>query len=67
MEIDEALRLAAERAKWSPEQIAVTAGASFSAVKKWLRAETTPGGKSLMALRRGLPGFAELLDGERVA
>jgi transcriptional regulator with XRE-family HTH domain len=67
MEITEAIREAVARLNWSTEKVAVETSSSYGTVKKWLNGQAIPGGESLMKLRRGLPGFAELLDGERVA
>ena len=66
MTISEALRRAIDDAGWSATKLAAEVGVSENAVKKWL-AGSTPGGESLLALQRKLPGFAELLQIEGAA
>lgn len=67
MQADEALRIAAERASWSPAQIAAVTGRSESAARRWLSGETQMKASEFQTLRRDLPGFAELVDGKAVA
>jgi len=67
MDIAQALRRAAEAEKWSPTQVAATAGVTENTARRWMSGANAPGGDQLMSLRRGLPGFAELLDSKDVS
>jgi len=67
MPIDEALRACMAREGWSFAKVAATAGVAEPTARRWARGERAMSGPGLMALRRELPGFADLLDGKAVA
>lgn len=60
MDIADALRRASDNAGWSPARIAAEAGVTEAAARRWFHG-AYPGGSALLALMRGLPGFAEHL------
>lgn len=62
MTIRDALREASKRAGWSPTKVAAEVGVTEKTAKKWLSGEADPRVEQFIALRKVLPGFAELLD-----
>jgi hypothetical protein len=65
MDIAEAIEQArkAQSPEWSLAKLASIAGVSEATARRWQTRGTIPRGDQLMALRRELPGLAELLDG----
>lgn len=60
MEVQQALREAMKESGWPLERIAFECGVSASGAQKWLKG-SPPGGNTLLALMRKLPGFARRL------
>lgn len=64
MEIPEAIRTAAKRQNVTVTQVAVIAGVTEAAARRWMKGEADITGFRLEILRRELPGLAALLDGK---
>lgn len=67
MDIAEALRISAKRNGWSPAKIAATIDRSEQSARAYLKGDSEMGASAYQALRRELPGFADLVDGTAVA
>lgn len=62
MDISKALVAAAKKQGWSVTMVAAQAGVSENQARKWVLGKVQPGLDKYMALRKKLPGFAELVD-----
>jgi DNA-binding transcriptional regulator YiaG len=67
MKISDALVAATRKAGLSPVQVAALVSVSESTVTRWLSGATTPRAEQFMMLRKGVPGFADLMDGKVAA
>ena len=69
MGLKQALVEAFERSGWTVTQLAAAAGKTETTARRWIDPGNpiVPGGESLIALQRELPGFVDLLDIEGAA
>lgn len=65
MDIDAALRIAAERNGWSATRVASETGRTESTAWRWMSGTQEMKASDYQTLRTKLPGFADLVDGKR--
>jgi transcriptional regulator with XRE-family HTH domain len=67
MQIHTALTAAAAQAGWNATRVAVEAGVTEAAARRWMNGRAIPGGDVLLRLMDRLPGFREALQPAEIA